>query len=51
MCTNSAINANARILLDPALFDIDSDMALEMCTFTDELWKLLSNPRFPAPPR
>ncbi|KAL2783666.1 hypothetical protein BJX66DRAFT_119152 [Aspergillus keveii] len=42
MCTDLVINPYARILLDPALFDIDLDMALEMRALTDELWKLLS---------
>ncbi|KAL4994771.1 cytochrome P450 [Aspergillus recurvatus] len=46
MCTDIVVNANQRILFDPVLLAIDSDMAVEVRTFTDGLWKLFHRSRF-----
>jgi cholesterol 7alpha-monooxygenase len=40
MCTDLVVNINQRILFDPALLAIDSNMAVDIRTFTDALWKL-----------
>ncbi|KAL4744325.1 hypothetical protein BDW72DRAFT_199706 [Aspergillus terricola var. indicus] len=46
LCTDIVVNANLRVFFAPALLAIDSNMAVEIRTFTDGLWKLFDRSRF-----
>ncbi|KAL4883814.1 cytochrome P450 [Aspergillus karnatakaensis] len=46
ICTDFIVNANQMVMFDSSLFAIDAEMATEIRTFTDELWKLFHQTPF-----